>query len=150
MGIKDIPVSEEVLKESAAHVLAHPPKFPLLRGDEEKQVCERIVSLMKSGDIIWIRQHLATGGVSYTAEYKNLVLEINPHGHSLWFELKLSIKGASVIHDWVLENTNSGTPLCELLEFVEQQFDERTKIRMPVEMVEVVDDRVTIWNVLDS
>lgn len=35
--IKEIPVSEEVLKETAAHVLAHPPKFPDLNSDRKDE-----------------------------------------------------------------------------------------------------------------
>lgn len=147
MKTHEISVSEEVLKETSAHVLAHPPKFPLLNGDKDRQICGRIMDLMKMGDIVWTRHHLATGGVDYyIAEYKNLVIQITQMSYS-WFELKLSIKRAS---DRVFENKNSGTPLCELLDFVEQQFDERTKIRRPTQKMEVTDARVIIWNILNS
>ena len=148
-NIREIPVSDEVLKENAAHLLAHPPKFPLLQGEEESQITARIKDLMKAGEIVWSRRPLATGGDNYVAEYKSVLLEITTMS-SPWFELKLSIKGESPVNDWVLENRSSGTPLDELLQFVEDQFDERTKIRRPLSRPEIVDTRVTIWNALQD
>ncbi|OGN09075.1 MAG: hypothetical protein A3J46_06180 [Candidatus Yanofskybacteria bacterium RIFCSPHIGHO2_02_FULL_41_11] len=146
--IKEVPVSEEILKETAAYILANPPKFPLLKGKEEEQICRRIKDLMKTGDIVWNRHHPTIGGDNYTAEYKNLILEITTTGYP-WFEKKLVIKGSSIIHDRVFESRNSDTPFYKLFKLVEEQFDKRTKISRPIKEVEVVDDHITIWNILN-
>ncbi|MDP3792159.1 MAG: hypothetical protein Q8Q89_00280 [bacterium] len=51
--ITEIPISEEILRESAARVIANPPKFPLLKGEEGRQIIRRLVELTEKDYIIW-------------------------------------------------------------------------------------------------
>lgn len=82
--IEEIPVSEEILKETAAYVLAHPPKLPSLKTntsvsvpDLREAIFQAVLSATRRGEIIWQRQ-----GISYDqhpafeANYRGVHIEI--------------------------------------------------------------------------
>lgn len=70
--MRKIPVSEEVWKETAAHIFANPPKFPLLKGSEKEQIVTLLTNLTDSGAINWFKLFVNPTAFFYVADYRGL------------------------------------------------------------------------------
>lgn len=72
--VREVSISEKALKESAGHLLAHPPEFPDLDGSSalSKVLIEKLVELTKSGKLVWAKLVLAPTAYFYRCEYRGL------------------------------------------------------------------------------
>lgn len=83
--IPESPVSEEILNETAAHVLANPPKFPFLKTntsvsvpDLREAIFRAVLSATRRGEIIWQCQGISFDQhPAFEANYRGVHIEIS-------------------------------------------------------------------------
>lgn len=75
--VKEIPISRDILEESPFNILAHPPKFPLLKGEEEIMIIDRLIELTNSGDVKWLKLFINPSAWVYVAGHKGLRFQVS-------------------------------------------------------------------------
>lgn len=81
--IREIPIPQDVLEQTAAQAMSNPPRFPLLEGQEKFWIIRQITLLTKQGKIHWKHDFRYSEIITY-ASYLGLIVCVNRKFNRPW------------------------------------------------------------------